>query len=195
MNPRITVINLGVTTPKTTLIGLVDPKTPTNVGSVMRAARCYQAQAVRYTGERFGHAARYHTDTKSTTSTIPLLHVADLVEGLPEPMKIVCVELAEGATLLTEFIHPDHALYIFGPEDGSIPQDIINAADSGVYIPTLGCMNLAATVNVVLYDRLAKSTQSIDSDERIKSSRDINNRLKVNSCGASVDSSAGIRAC
>jgi tRNA(Leu) C34 or U34 (ribose-2'-O)-methylase TrmL len=26
-----------------------------------------------------------------------------------------------------------------------------------VYIPTVGCMNLAATVNVVLYDRLAKS--------------------------------------
>ncbi|MBU0538004.1 MAG: 23S rRNA methyltransferase, partial [Gammaproteobacteria bacterium] len=25
-----------------------------------------------------------------------------------------------------------------------------------VYIPTKGCMNLAATVNVVLYDRLAK---------------------------------------
>jgi len=26
-----------------------------------------------------------------------------------------------------------------------------------VYIPTVGCMNLAATVNVVLYDRLAKA--------------------------------------
>jgi tRNA(Leu) C34 or U34 (ribose-2'-O)-methylase TrmL len=25
-----------------------------------------------------------------------------------------------------------------------------------VYIPTTGCMNLAATVNVVLYDRMAK---------------------------------------
>jgi tRNA(Leu) C34 or U34 (ribose-2'-O)-methylase TrmL len=25
-----------------------------------------------------------------------------------------------------------------------------------VYIPTTGCMNLAATVNVVLYDRLSK---------------------------------------
>jgi tRNA(Leu) C34 or U34 (ribose-2'-O)-methylase TrmL len=25
-----------------------------------------------------------------------------------------------------------------------------------VYVPTIGCMNLAATVNVVLYDRLAK---------------------------------------
>jgi tRNA(Leu) C34 or U34 (ribose-2'-O)-methylase TrmL len=26
-----------------------------------------------------------------------------------------------------------------------------------VYIPTVGCMNLAATVNVVLYDRMAKA--------------------------------------
>jgi tRNA(Leu) C34 or U34 (ribose-2'-O)-methylase TrmL len=28
-----------------------------------------------------------------------------------------------------------------------------------VYIPTVGCMNLAATVNVVLYDRLAKASK------------------------------------
>lgn len=40
-------------------------------------------------------------------------------------------------------------------------------------------MNLAATVNVVLYDRLAKSTDKIDHAARIRSSRDINNRLVV----------------
>jgi tRNA(Leu) C34 or U34 (ribose-2'-O)-methylase TrmL len=29
-----------------------------------------------------------------------------------------------------------------------------------VYIPTTGCMNLAATVNVVLYDRMAKGNNT-----------------------------------
>ena len=31
-----------------------------------------------------------------------------------------------------------------------------------VYIPTNGCMNLAACVNVVLYDRLSKSNGEAD---------------------------------
>ncbi len=163
----------------TVLVGLIDPKTPTNVGAILRAAGCYQAHGVRYTGERFGHAAKFHTNTNSVTSKIPLLHVDDILAGLPEGMKVVCVELAEGATALPGFTHPDHAFYIFGPEDGSIPQQIIDAADSVVYIPTIGCMNLAATVNVVLYDRMAKMGQDFDGEGRIKSSRDGNNRLRV----------------
>jgi tRNA(Leu) C34 or U34 (ribose-2'-O)-methylase TrmL len=68
---------------------------------------------------------------------------------------------------------------IFGPEDGTISQDVIDRADAVVYVPTNGCMNLAATVNVVLYDRLAKSCQSYESNELIRQSRDTNNRLKA----------------
>ena len=162
-----------------TIIGLVNPKTPTNMGAIMRAAGCYQVACVRYTGTRFGYAVKYHTDTKDIFGKIPLLHVDSLLDGLPETTKIVCVELVEGASLLHEFVHPEQAIYIFGPEDGSIPQALIDRADHVVYIPTIGCMNLAATVNVVFYDRLAKSPSPPDSLERIISGRDINNRLRV----------------
>jgi hypothetical protein len=55
---------------------------------------------------------------------------------------------------------PDRALYIFGPEDGSLDKDIRDWCEDVVYIPTTGCMNLAATVNVVLYDRLAKGNNT-----------------------------------
>jgi hypothetical protein len=48
-----------------------------------------------------------------------------------------------------------------------------------VYIPTIGCMNLAATVNVLLYDRMAKQHQQGDQTELIRNSRDVNNRLAV----------------
>ena len=47
-------------------IGLTNPKSPTNVGSVMRAAGCYQADAVYYTGQRYAHAAKFNTDTKTS---------------------------------------------------------------------------------------------------------------------------------
>jgi hypothetical protein len=40
-------------------------------------------------------------------------------------------------------------------------------------------MNLAATVNVLLYDRLAKTQTMPKDDQVIKNSRDINNRTKT----------------
>ena len=160
-------------------IGLVDPKSPTNVGSVMRAAGCYQVDQVRYSGGRFERAAQYQTDTKDILSKIPLTREDDLLASLPPDLKIICVELAEGATPLPTFSHPDQAIYVFGPEDGSIPQALIDQADHVVYVPTVCCMNLAAAVNVVLYDRLAKTPLDTQGDDFIRRSRDINNRLKV----------------
>ena len=53
-------------------IGLSNPKSPTNVGAVMRAAGCYQVDDVRYTGERYDRAAKFQTDTKKVANKIPL---------------------------------------------------------------------------------------------------------------------------
>jgi tRNA(Leu) C34 or U34 (ribose-2'-O)-methylase TrmL len=160
-------------------IGLCNPKSPSNVGSVMRAVRCYGADSVRYTGERFNRAVKYHTDTKDSNSKVPLAHVGDLISELPAGHQVVCVELVLGATSLPEFVHPENAIYIFGPEDSSIPQALVDRADHVVYVPTIGCMNLAASVNVLLYDRLSKKTINDNGDAIIIGSRDANNRLKV----------------
>jgi tRNA(Leu) C34 or U34 (ribose-2'-O)-methylase TrmL len=161
------------------LIGLCNPKSPSNVGAVLRAAGCYQAHGVRYTGTRFDRAAKYNTDTKNMNSAMPLQRVEQILDQLPEGMAVVCVELVEGATPLPAFQHPEQALYVFGPEDGSIPQPVIDRASAVVFVPTVGCMNLAASVNVLLYDRLAKLSPVIDNDAQIRSSRDRNNRLRV----------------
>jgi tRNA(Leu) C34 or U34 (ribose-2'-O)-methylase TrmL len=166
-------------------IGLVNPKGPSNVGTIMRAAGCFNANEVLYTGTRYERAAQYeiktNTDTHNSRNNIPLTQVECLLSKKAENMEVVCVELCVGATSLTEFSHPERALYIFGPEDSSLSQTIIDQADHVVYIPTKNCLNLAATANVVLYDRLAKSSDINKGDELIKNSRDTNNRLKVKS--------------
>ncbi len=162
-------------------IALLNPKSPSNVGSVMRAAGCFQADAVFYTGQRYARAARFNTDTKNQSLNIPLEGLDDILARLKPQQKVVCIELVEGATALPDFQHPEHALYVFGPEDGSISQEIVNQADEVVYIPTQGCLNLAATVNVVLYDRQAKLATVPSDDALIRQSRDVNNRLKVKS--------------
>jgi len=162
-------------------IGLINPKSPTNVGAVMRAAGCYQIDGVFYTGQRYEKAAKFNTDTKNRVTSIPLTGVDSLITNILPETKVVCVDLVEGAIPLPEYQHPENALYIFGPEDGTIDQYIIDKADAVVYVPTVGCMNLAASVNVLLYDRLAKSSTNIASDELIRQSRDTNNTVKIKS--------------
>ncbi|MCW8957901.1 MAG: TrmH family RNA methyltransferase, partial [Gammaproteobacteria bacterium] len=96
-------------------IGLSNPKSPENVGAVMRAAGCYRVDTVFYTGKRYPLAARFNTDTKSVHQRIPLNGVDSLLDAVSKTMKVVCVELVEGATPLPAFVHPDQAFYIFGP--------------------------------------------------------------------------------
>ncbi|WP_298940008.1 RNA methyltransferase [uncultured Psychromonas sp.] len=162
-----------------TMIALTNPKSSSNVGGAMRAAGCYDAQKVVYSGDRFNRAVRLAADTQKVHEIVPLVHYDDLLTALEPGMKLVCVDLIEGAIPLPNFEHPENAMYLFGPEDGTIKQQVINKADAVVYIPTIGCMNLAASVNVVLYDKLAKSQQHQLDNDLIKNSRDKNNKIKV----------------
>ncbi|MDM7862059.1 RNA methyltransferase [Alteromonas sp. ASW11-36] len=155
-------------------IGLCNPKSATNVASILRACGCYGASSVFYTGQRFGYAKQYNPDTQNMRAVIPTVGVDDLLAYKPKGASIVTIELVDGAIPLPEFTHPDNAFYIFGPEDGSVEQEVIDASDHVVYIPTFNSMNLAATANVVLYDRLAKS-QFDRSSALIASSKDNNN--------------------
>ena len=164
-------------------IGLINPKSPYNVSSIMRTAGNFAVDRVFYTGKRYPRALMRNPGLpdmhRKVGQTIPLTEVSSLIEAASENMKLVCVEFVEDATALPVFEHPDKAFYIFGPEDGTMSQDIIDRADAVVYIPTINSMNLAATVNVVLYDRLAKSSLASGSNELIRQSRDINNSLKL----------------
>lgn len=164
-------------------IGLSNPKSPHNVESVMRAAGNFRVDSVFYTGSRYPRAVMLNPDipnmSRSVSRGVPLTGVDCLLGEVADDMKIVCVEFAENAISLLEYEHPEKAFYIFGPEDGTLSQDIIDRADAVVYVPTEGCMNLAATVNVLLYDRLCKSSTSVDDNELIRQSRDRNNNLKV----------------
>jgi tRNA(Leu) C34 or U34 (ribose-2'-O)-methylase TrmL len=134
-------------------IGLHNPKSPANVGGAMRAAGCYGAAMVALRGPRF---RRWPTDTRKTWRHMPLIETDDLRACIPYDCVPVAIEIIDGARLLTSYTHPIRAFYVFGPEDSSLGGETLAWCRDVIQIPTNGCMNLAATVNVVLYDRLAK---------------------------------------
>ncbi len=136
-------------------VGLWNPKNSVNVGSALRAAQCLSASMVAVSGLRYRRAP---TDTMKAYRHLPLLHASDLFDLVPYDCVPVAVEIVDGARELPTYAHPQRAFYVFGPEDGSLPKRVLDRCRDVVKVPA-GCLNLAATVNVVLYDRLAKAAK------------------------------------
>lgn len=134
-------------------IALDNPKCRENVGGVLRAAACYGAPLVVLSGKRYQHTK---TDTRKAWRHMPFLQVEDLLDVLPFGCVPVAVDLLPDAVALPKYEHPESAFYVFGAEDATLGGRLLARCRDRVYVPTNGCMNLAATVNVVLYDRRAK---------------------------------------
>jgi len=102
------------------------------------------------------YMGRLSTDTQKAYRHMPVLRVKDVFEAVPYDCIPIAVDLLPNAKNLVNFAHPERAFYIFGPEDGTLGKVITDRCKWAIQVPTTFCMNLAACVNVVLYDRLAK---------------------------------------
>ena len=140
-------------------VGLDNPKTPINMGHVMRAAGCYDASLVAFGGPRPSRlkVSKCVTDTQKAFRHMPVIWAEDLHDIIPYDCVPVAVDLVEGAQSLVEYQHPERAFYIFGAEDATLGSRVLGWCRDVVYVPTDRCMNLSACVNVVLYDRAAKA--------------------------------------
>lgn len=137
-------------------IGLDGVKNPSNVGSALRAAYAFNVTMLAASGRRY---RRSSTDTVCAYRHIPLIQCDDLHSVMPFDCVPVAIELTEGAIPLADYKHPERAFYIFGAEDRSLDGRITGWCRDIVYIPTRECLNLAACVNVVLYDRAVKRNE------------------------------------
>lgn len=135
-------------------IGLLRPKYVKNVGGALRAAFAFDVSYVAIQGDRTSPLSS--EDTTKAWRHIPVVRAPDLLSVIPYDAVPVAVDLLEGATDLPSYVHPERALYIFGPEDGTLGASIVDRCRDRVAVPTRTCLNLAATVNIVLYDRMAK---------------------------------------
>ncbi len=158
----------------TAAVLLINPKTPYNVGSVIRACAIFDVPWLRWTGDRIATAEGRRKAGSWAKGNKPRLpreerlkdyvgvdwkedqHALDVF--IAEGLTPVAVEVREQSELLPDFVHPERAVYIFGPEDSSIPKGVLVECHRFLRIPsaTRTPLNLAAAVNLVLYDRYVK---------------------------------------
>lgn len=139
-------------------VALANPRDPKNVAHALRACGAFDAAFLTYSGTRY---KRQTVDTQKAYRHMPLIQAGDNPEDVMRMLPFDCVPVAvecSGSVPLEGFVHPERAMYIFGPEDGDVSRAIMDKCKHVVRISSVYCLNLAAAVNVVLYDRAAKKT-------------------------------------
>lgn len=143
-------------------VALVNPKYAHNVGQALRACSCWGVDQLYWTGDRMEEhltALRRlpREERMKGYAAVDWARDDAFLDRYPRGEVVpVAVEVRPQSEMLVDFVHPEKALYVFGPEDGSIPKGLLARCHRFVCIPTHHCLNLAAAVNVVLYDRRLK---------------------------------------
>ncbi|MDM8550890.1 TrmH family RNA methyltransferase [Desulfobacterales bacterium HSG2] len=147
----------------TPAIALWNPKYPHNVGAAVRAASCFGAKAVIFSGNRIptdgGDNKKYRLPREERMKgyhDVTIINDDYFFNRFDENVIPVAVEVRQNSESLPLFVHPEKPLYVFGPEDGSLPQTVLRHCQRFVVIPSKHCLNLGNAVNVILYDRIYK---------------------------------------
>ena len=142
-------------------IALDRPTDGVNVGHTLRAALGFGARMVILgRADPKINVRKLSTDPGRAYRHVPVLEVDDIFGAMPNDCTPVAVEITEDAVDLVNFVHPERACYIFGPENGSISPELLKQCQLVVKISTTMSLNLGMTVNIVMYDRQAKITRN-----------------------------------
>ena len=137
-------------------IGVEHIKTEMNIGTLWRSAFNFGALFIFTIGRRY---RKQNSDTTKTWNHVPLFHfdsISEFKKSIPYAWIPVGIELCSEARDLTSYSHPKSAVYLLGPEDGSLSREAQNLCKSVVFIPSKMCLNVATAGSIVMYDRMAK---------------------------------------
>jgi tRNA(Leu) C34 or U34 (ribose-2'-O)-methylase TrmL len=143
-------------------LALIEPRFPHNVGMAVRLASCYGLTQVWFTGSRVSlHPAKGQRlpreERMKGYRDVQMIHYEFPLDQFDRSVVPVAVEVRANSEPLQSFEHPDNAVYVFGPEDGSISTAVLHRCHRFVVIPTRHCLNLATAVATVLWDRHYKA--------------------------------------
>jgi tRNA(Leu) C34 or U34 (ribose-2'-O)-methylase TrmL len=161
---------------------LADPKYPDNVGRTLRTCALLGVSQLWYTGTRcrdrweaMSRLPREERMPRYTARTELIAAEGRWLEHFPSGTVPVAVEVCPGAEDLAWFEHPERAVYVFGPEDGSLSAGVKSACHRFLVLPSDGGpLNLSVAVGWVLGDRRVKAIRAglidpVPAFDRVKS--------------------------
>jgi tRNA(Leu) C34 or U34 (ribose-2'-O)-methylase TrmL len=140
------------------LVG-VNTKYGHNAASMLRLCSAYDIGQLWLTGDRWadGWDKRMPREERMKAyRDVSVYRTEDPLRAFGTDVTPVAVEVMPMAETLPYFEHPENAVYVFGPEDGGLPDWARRNCHRHVIIPTSHCLNLAVAVGTVLYDRRMK---------------------------------------
>jgi tRNA(Leu) C34 or U34 (ribose-2'-O)-methylase TrmL len=144
---------------------MFNPKYVHNVSAAVRGCSCFGLDLLLFTGTRVVEQLKTEgkkgyrlprEERMKDYQNVRMLNDEYPFNRFSGNVTPVAVEVRENAELLPNFVHPENPVYVFGPEDGSLPQIYLKHCQRFLYIPSEHCLNLAVAINIVLYDRVAK---------------------------------------
>lgn len=146
-------------------VALWNPKYAFNVAQAIRIASCYNVPQVWFNGSRVpldgSKKERLPREERMKGyQDVEICHGEYFFDAFSSDIVPVAVELTPSSENLMHFEHPDKAVYVFGPEDGSLPKVAKMHCHRVIQIPTRHCLNLSMAVGTILYDRHYKRVMS-----------------------------------
>lgn len=138
-------------------IGIYHPKTSENIGTLWRSAYILGADFIFTIGKRCPKQA---SDTTKAYRHIPMYEFTgwdDFDTHTPFDCQKIIIELSDNSRNLTNYQHPERAVYILGAEDYGVPNKFHNGC-TVVEIPSTRqfCHNVSVAGSLVMFDRQQK---------------------------------------
>ncbi len=137
-------------------IGVQNPKTSTNYGTLFRTATIFNAAYIFTIGARFTPQT---SDTMRSERHMPAISFTDFDDfnkHRPHSCPLIGVELIDSAIPLAKFSHPQRCIYLLGAEDSGLSNEAIKHCQQIIKFPGDYSLNVAVAGSIVLYDRITR---------------------------------------
>ncbi|MDA7804155.1 RNA methyltransferase [Crocinitomix sp.] len=137
-------------------IGLYQPKTGHNIGTLWRTAQILGAAYIFIIDGKYKHQT---SDTTKSWSKIPFYRYTDMdhfYDSLPYSTQLVGIEMDSNSQSICTFAHPKRAAYLLGAEDNGLPEAVLEKCHHLIQLPGKSSLNVAVSGSIVIYDRIQK---------------------------------------